>query len=56
MEGFVDHIINVPVIGVAGALLKDWMPLLDEYYYCEFRNSVAGFYLRHSRTMADSAP
>lgn len=33
-----NNIINIPVIGVVGALLKEWMPLLDEYYYCESLN------------------
>lgn len=35
MESFADKAIDIPVLGVVGALLKDWMPLLDEYYYCE---------------------
>ena len=35
VESLANKALNVPVLGVVGALLKDWMPLLDEYYYCE---------------------
>jgi hypothetical protein len=24
----------VPVLGVLGLLVQDWMPLIDEYHYC----------------------
>lgn len=26
---------RAPVVGLIGALLEDWIPLIDEYYYCE---------------------
>jgi peroxin-16 len=31
---FADKVANVPLLGLFGALVKDWMPLIDEYYYC----------------------
>ncbi|TFY79658.1 hypothetical protein EWM64_g4361 [Hericium alpestre] len=33
LESFADRTAQIPVIGVFGAFLKDWMPLIDEYYY-----------------------
>ncbi|KAI0068235.1 peroxisome membrane protein [Artomyces pyxidatus] len=33
LEAFVDSTSNIPVIGLLGAFLRDWMPLIDEYYY-----------------------
>ena len=35
LEGVVDKTINVPVLGFVSALVKDWIPLINEYYYCE---------------------
>lgn len=34
LEGFADKTTQTPLIGVLGALVKDWIPLIDEYYYC----------------------
>ncbi|KAH9858131.1 peroxisome membrane protein [Lenzites betulinus] len=34
LEGFADKTVHTPLIGVLGALVKDWIPLIDEYYYC----------------------
>ena len=34
LEGFANRTAHTPLIGVFGALLKDWIPLIDEYYYC----------------------
>ncbi|CDO71622.1 hypothetical protein BN946_scf184911.g92 [Trametes cinnabarina] len=33
LEGFANKTANTPLIGVFGALVKDWIPLIDEYYY-----------------------
>lgn len=27
-----------PVLNVLGALLRNWMPLVDEYYHCEYNH------------------
>ncbi|PFH54439.1 hypothetical protein AMATHDRAFT_134433 [Amanita thiersii Skay4041] len=35
LEGFVDKTAHAPIMGLFGALIKDWIPLIDEYYYCE---------------------
>jgi hypothetical protein len=35
LEGVVDTTVNVPILGLVSALVKDWIPLIDEYYYCE---------------------
>lgn len=35
LESVVDTTINVPILGLVSALVKDWIPLIDEYYYCE---------------------
>ena len=34
LESFVDRTSHTPLIGLFGALLKDWIPLIDDYYYC----------------------
>lgn len=34
IEGFADSVSNAPLMGLFSALIKDWMPLIDEYYYC----------------------
>lgn len=26
---------SAPLLGIVGSLIKDWVPLIDEYYYCE---------------------
>lgn len=31
-----DRTASIPLLGIASAFLKDWMPLIDEYYYCAF--------------------
>jgi hypothetical protein len=36
LDVLVEKAANVPLLGLLGAFLKDWMPLIDEYYYCEF--------------------
>ncbi|KAI0322645.1 peroxisome membrane protein [Amylostereum chailletii] len=33
LESFADGAASIPVIGLFGLLLKDWMPLIDQYYY-----------------------
>jgi peroxin-16 len=33
LEGVVDQTMNVPLLGLVSALVKDWIPLIDEYYY-----------------------
>ncbi|KIM85153.1 hypothetical protein PILCRDRAFT_349833 [Piloderma croceum F 1598] len=34
IDTFADKVAHVPLLGLFGALVKDWMPLIDEYYYC----------------------
>lgn len=34
LESIADKTARAPLIGVFGALVKDWIPLIDEYYYC----------------------
>jgi peroxin-16 len=31
---FADSVAHTPLLGLFGTLVKDWMPLIDEYYYC----------------------
>ncbi|KAF8640658.1 hypothetical protein AX17_000315 [Amanita inopinata Kibby_2008] len=33
LEGFAEKTAHVPLVGLFGALIKDWIPLIDEYYY-----------------------
>ncbi|PPQ82061.1 hypothetical protein CVT25_014602 [Psilocybe cyanescens] len=33
LESFVTRTAHTPLLGLFGALLKDWMPLIDDYYY-----------------------
>ncbi|KAF9475989.1 peroxisomal membrane protein PEX16 [Pholiota conissans] len=33
IESFVARTAHMPLIGLFGALAKDWMPLIDDYYY-----------------------
>lgn len=34
LESFVEKTAHTPLIGLFGALAKDWIPLIDDYYYC----------------------
>ncbi|KAK7064259.1 peroxisomal membrane protein PEX16 [Favolaschia claudopus] len=33
LESFADMTARTPLLGLFGALIKDWVPLIDEYYY-----------------------
>ena len=35
LESLVSATSHTPILGLFGALLKDWIPLIDDYYYCE---------------------
>ncbi|KAJ7783746.1 peroxisomal membrane protein PEX16 [Mycena maculata] len=35
LESFADITAQTPILGLFGALVKDWVPLIDEYYYCQ---------------------
>ena len=30
---------GTPILGILGAFAKDWMPLIDDYYYCKYLES-----------------
>lgn len=32
---------RAPLLGLFGVLVKEWIPLIDEYYYCVFSGSLA---------------
>ena len=34
LEGFADKAVHIPFLGIFSAFVKDWIPLIDEYYYC----------------------
>ena len=34
LESLADRTANIPVVNLFSALVKDWIPLIDEYYYC----------------------
>lgn len=36
LEALADKTATAPVLSLVSALLKDWIPLIDEYHYCEF--------------------
>jgi len=36
LESFAESSAQWPVLNILGALLRDWMPLIDEYHYCKF--------------------
>lgn len=36
VEAVVEKTANTPIIGIISSLVKDWIPLVDEYYYCEY--------------------
>jgi hypothetical protein len=38
VEALADSSAQWPVLNILGAFLRDWMPLIDEYYYCEYEN------------------
>lgn len=35
IEGVCSAFERVPLVGLAGSVLKDYLPLVDEYYYCQ---------------------
>lgn len=36
VEALVEKTANLPIIGVVSSIVKDWIPLVDGYYYCEY--------------------
>lgn len=36
LDAIVERTASAPLINLLGAVLKDWMPLIDEYYYCKY--------------------
>jgi peroxin-16 len=36
VEAVVKKTANTPILGVLSSIVKDWIPLVDEYYYCEY--------------------
>jgi len=36
LEALADRMSNAPLLGIFGVLLNDWIPLIDEYYYCKY--------------------
>lgn len=35
LESFADRTTHTPILGLMSAFVKDWIPLIDEYYYCK---------------------
>ena len=35
LEAFANRMSHTWSLGIFSALVKDWMPLIDEYYYCK---------------------
>ena len=35
LEGISDRFADKPLIGFVSTMIKDYTPLIDEYYYCE---------------------
>ncbi|KAF8905544.1 peroxisomal membrane protein PEX16 [Gymnopilus junonius] len=44
LESFVSVTSRTPLLGLFGALLKDWIPLIDDYYYCERYANLTSIY------------
>jgi hypothetical protein len=40
LESFVASASRAPLLGLFGVLVKEWVPLIDEYYYCTFSGSL----------------
>jgi len=36
IEALVEKTAGTPIIGVVSSIVKDWIPLVDGYYYCEY--------------------
>lgn len=36
MESFAETSAQWPLLNIPGTFLRDWMPLIDEYHYCEY--------------------
>lgn len=34
LETFANRASKMPLLGLFGAFVHDWIPLIDEYYYC----------------------
>lgn len=48
LENFANKTAHTPFVGIFSAFVKDWIPLIDEYYYCTlasvFHDICAHFY------------
>ena len=36
LEAFAAKTARVPVLGLFSSFIQDWIPLIEDYYYCEF--------------------
>ena len=34
LEVLADKTANAPILGLISAVIRNWVPLIDEYYYC----------------------
>ncbi|THH19751.1 hypothetical protein EW146_g1499 [Bondarzewia mesenterica] len=54
LEAFADGTANIPIFNLLGGFLKDWVPLIDEYYYSG-ACSRSGF-VEHERAVLSPSP
>ena len=50
LEAFANRMSHTWFLGIVSALVKDWMPLIDEYYYCTLH--FTPIFLRTSLTIS----
>lgn len=54
LDSLVEKTANMPLLNLLGAVVKDWIPLIDEYYYCE-RSSFHHPFVLSQRSSSDTA-
>ena len=42
LESFAEATGRIPLVGVIGALVQSWIPLIEDYYYCKSRTQSDG--------------
>jgi peroxin-16 len=54
LESFAESSAQWPLLNITGAFLRDYLPLIDEYHYCEYGHSHPLSPRSHSHTDTSS--
>ena len=56
MESFVTRTSRTPLLSIFGAFVNDWVPLINDYYYCKPWDLLVVDLFTHFKINTDTAP